>query len=294
MPVEDIERLFESGDMSSVQLLGEYAHVTGDDVLAARALEVLETHEEHCGHMGLFGMGWHGPVALTLGKLSKQLGNAERQAQYLKRAGDIARAMRSNYVLQWIEAETDAPAAAGSGEDRTAGKGRFAMSRQGDFWEVSFAGRRASIKNSKGMQILSRLVAEPNREFHALDLNSPTGEFLIEQSGGLDALDERARSAYRQRLEDLVDELENARAMADTEHIESLQAEREQLEQELARAFGLHGRARPGGSAAERARVNVTRRLRDAIQHLGTHLPEADTYLNNCVKTGTYCRYVPL
>ncbi len=61
---------------------------------------------------------------------------------------------------------------------------------------------------------------------------------------------------------------------------------------QLARAFGLGGRDRRR-SAAERARLNVTRALRAAITKLADALPAAGAVLDRRVRTGLYCVYEP-
>lgn len=47
------------------------------------------------------------------------------------------------------------------------------------------------------------------------------------------------------------------------------------------------------GAAAERARVNVQRRIRDAIRRVELHHPDLAKHLDRSVKTGTYCSYHP-
>ena len=54
--------------------------------------------------------------------------------------------------------------------------------------------------------------------------------------------------------------------------------------------MGLGGRDRPTGSAAERARVNVTRALRTAIDRVTEHDPGLGHHLRTCVRTGTLLR----
>ncbi|MGH9133465.1 MAG: ATP-binding protein, partial [Ilumatobacteraceae bacterium] len=44
-----------------------------------------------------------------------------------------------------------------------------AFTRAGDFWDVAFAGRRATVKTSKGMEDLGRLLAAPERDLHCLE-----------------------------------------------------------------------------------------------------------------------------
>ena len=42
--------------------------------------------------------------------------------------------------------------------------------REGDFWSLSFEGRTVRLKDLKGMHYLARLLVEPGRELHALNL----------------------------------------------------------------------------------------------------------------------------
>jgi hypothetical protein len=106
-------------------------------------------------------------------------------------------------------------------------------------------------------------------------------------------LDAQAKSAYRRRLEEIEDDIEQARALGDAEREAQADAERDFLIRELSRAVGLGGRDRRAGSASERARAGVTRALRQAIARIGEHDPELGVYLNRAVRTGTCCAYVP-
>jgi hypothetical protein len=65
------------------------------------------------------------------------------------------------------------------------------------------------------------------------------------------------------------------------------------LIQQLSSAVGLGGRARRAGSAVERARITVQRRVREAIKKIGDHEPELGRYLEWTIRTGTYCAYEP-
>jgi hypothetical protein len=107
-------------------------------------------------------------------------------------------------------------------------------------------------------------------------------------------LDEQARQDYRRRVSALQEELEEAEELADLGRIDSLRAEIDFITRELSRAFGLGGRQRVAGDAAERARVNVRRRIKDAVGRIAEQSPEAGRYLENTIKTGKYCRYAPM
>jgi non-specific serine/threonine protein kinase len=63
------------------------------------------------------------------------------------------------------------------------------------------------------------------------------------------------------------------------------------LTRQLAGAVGLGGRDRRLPSAAERARVNVTKAIRTAIRRIAEHDPALAEHLTRTVRTGTFCVY---
>lgn len=83
------------------------------------------------------------------------------------------------------------------------------------------------------------------------------------------------------------------RALGDAEREAQADAEREFLVRELSRAFGLGGRARRAGSASERARVGVTRAVRQAMSRIAESHPQLKEHLDRTIRTGTYCAYEP-
>ena len=136
-----------------------------------------------------------------------------------------------------------------------------------------FEAQTVRVRDLKGMQYLARLLADPGREFHVLDLvaaetgsdapvdSSPVGRLPRSALGDAGAmLDGRAKDAYRRRLAEIEDDSAQALAIGDDERAAQADAERDFLVQELARAVGLGGRDRRAASASERARVAVTPR----------------------------------
>jgi tetratricopeptide (TPR) repeat protein len=165
--------------------------------------------------------------------------------------------------------------------------------REGDYWSVVFEGRTVRVRDLKGMRYLAQLLAHPGREFHVLDLvAAETGQQTALGDAG-EMLDERAKTAYRRRLAEIDEDIEQARALGDAQREAQADAERDFLVRELARAVGLGGRDRRAASASERARSGVTRAIRQGIARIGTHHRELGDHLDRAVRTGTYCAYVP-
>ena len=165
--------------------------------------------------------------------------------------------------------------------------------REGDYWSVVFEGRTVRVRDLKGMRYLAQLLGNPGREFHVLDLvAAETGQQAALGDAG-EMLDERAKSAYRRRLVEIEDDIEQARTLGDARRELQADAERDFLVRELARAVGLSGRDRRASSGSERARSAVTRAVRQGIARIGEHHPELGEHLDHAVRTGTYCAYVP-
>jgi len=161
--------------------------------------------------------------------------------------------------------------------------------RQGDVWEVGLGEGTTSVKGTKGMDDLARLLARPGDEVHCLEL---VGAAVEESSTG-EVLDETARRAYEQRIRDLQDELDEADAHHDPARSERAQAEMDAIVDQLTAALGLAGRARRTGSTVERARSTVTQRVRSTIRRVEAAHPRLGRHLRASIRTGTFCAYAP-
>lgn len=160
------------------------------------------------------------------------------------------------------------------------------LRRTGTGWLLAYEGREVVLADLVGIGYLARLVAEPDREFHALDL---CGAHVAE--GGLPVLDDEARAAYRRRLVEVEDDI--TQAEQDLDDVRRAQAEQDRayLVAELSRALGLGGRDRTTHGTSERARTSVTRSLRYALARIGEQDAELGAHLGRGVRTGLYCCY---
>jgi tetratricopeptide (TPR) repeat protein len=322
-----LEQIFADGDRMTTGHIGELAVLAGDLDLAARVYTALLPYQADSASGGLMGPSWHGPVARFLGVLATALGKPGEARQHFQHALALAQGMGCDPLVARIH-EHIAELAAQTGDSVAATRHRkdadrliarlclrplrtvcatdevpapllsgsgFSMQLEGDIWRVAFNGDSALIKQSKGMSMLASLIAKPDQELHVLDLATPASQSAdrdCADAGPL--LDQQARAQYQARVATLREELEEARALGDIGRSDALQEELGFISRELSRAYGLGGRQRVAGSAAERARVNVQRRLRDAIARIEKPLPAAGRYLDNTIKTGNYCRYTPM
>ncbi len=169
---------------------------------------------------------------------------------------------------------------------------RGVWERTGAGWSVTFQGDTCALPPVKGMADLARLLAEPGREVHVLDLVAPPGGAPRQGDLG-EVIDDRARAAYRRRLRELDEQIADADASADPDASAKAVEERDLLLAELAGAYGLDGRPRKAGDPAERARTTVTSRVRDAIARIESAHPVLGRHLRASVRTGTFCCYAP-
>jgi tetratricopeptide (TPR) repeat protein len=225
-----------------------------------------------------------GPItALAEAELAdvlRRLGHAARADELTGHALRTARALGMRPLMERIEAGASSAARAPGTE--------AALEREGEYWVARFAGREVRLRDRKGIGYLAQLVEHPHRELSALELSGagPEGD-----AGEL--LDAEAKRSYRRRLEELREEMEEAERWNDLERVERASAELEFVSSELSRAVGLGGRDRRAASAAERARVSVTRAIRSAIASVEAEHAELGAHLAAAVRTGTHCRYAP-
>ena len=106
-------------------------------------------------------------------------------------------------------------------------------------------------------------------------------------------LDARAKAAYRRHLGDLRTELADAERVHDTGRADAARAELEFIGREIASAVGLGARDRPAASGVERARLTVTKRIKDAVVRIARQHPALGDHLGRTVRTGFVCTYTP-
>jgi hypothetical protein len=162
-----------------------------------------------------------------------------------------------------------------------------------------------TLRDTKGLRDLGRLLAEPGREFHVLDLMAEgTGARSIPPSQAAEAglaiegrgepvIDQAARAQYRRRISELEQELEEAQERGGGDAKVAAREELDALLEELTAAYGLAGRPRRSPDPVERARKAVSRRLRHAMSRIAGVHPLLGRHLAASIRTGVFCSYQP-
>ncbi|HTQ02567.1 MAG TPA: AAA family ATPase [Polyangiaceae bacterium] len=234
-----------------------------------------------------------GPVSRILGELALLRGDRARAREHFDTAIAECREMEAVPFLKLAEeararlGDSTAPRQPSKRETNVG----VAIAREGDVWAVTpSTGAPFRVKHAKGMDYLDHLLKNPGKEIYVLVLGG-AGEGP-EDAGAV--LDERAKLAYKRRVEELQDRIDEAEELGDRGRAARAREELEAVAEELAAAVGLGGRDRKAASNVDRARVNVQRRLKDAVRRISEHDAALGGYLEATVRTGTYCVYRPL
>ena len=269
-----------------------------DDGLVARALEVLGGVMTDEGSVveaaRLFGVasGVRERLGLALTSVEAAvLARDGRRAQAMDESAwqasfDSARLIRLEDVLISLGIDTGSPHPHRTAKPASNSRVPALFRREGSHVTLAFGGPPFTLPATKGTGYLERLLRRQGEEVHVLTLTGSTDS----SSGPM--IDDQTREQYRLRLEDLREDAAEAESFNDPERAARAQAEIERLASELSRAVGIGGRSRLAHSAAERARLNVTRAIRSTISRIAAHDPRMGHHLDAAVRTGTYCSYV--
>jgi hypothetical protein len=228
-------------------------------------------------------VAYSGAVDHYLGLLAASLGEHSAAADHLTAAvaqhhqlGASAWAQLS--ALEQTRIGRAAPAAAAPNRFR----------REGAVWHITYRGKTIRMPDAKGLHDIAALLARPREPVPATQLAG-----LVAPAGAAPVLDDQARAAYKARLTELDQDIDDATADSDLERAARAAAERDALIGELSRALGLGGRSRRLGDDSERARKAVTARIHHAIDHLQDYHPDLAAHLRAAIRTGTSCSYQP-
>ena len=217
------------------------------------------------------------------------------------------------------ETRSSTPSPARFGERATGSRSSVngIFRKEGEYWTLGHGGKSCRLKDTKGLGYIAHLLRHPGVEFHVLDLAGgiggqrdeagqsesglPRGDEDLEKAGihigslgdAGEMLDEQAKVAYRRRLSDLREELDEAKERGNVQRAEQAEQEIDALTRELSRAVGLGGRNRRAASASERARQSIGKTIKSVLDRIAQSDAELADIFARCIRTGNFCSYQP-
>jgi tetratricopeptide (TPR) repeat protein len=161
--------------------------------------------------------------------------------------------------------------------------------QKGEMWHLSFLEQSTILKDAKGFHDLSKLLSNPNKEFHCMEM---MGSNMSENVTEI-VIDQKAKADYEKKIKRLLIQIEDAQEFNNTEQIEKLQMEYNTLLDHLSASLGMGRKPRAKGSSVEKARSAITWRIRNVIKKIKTSHPKLAMHLSKSINTGTFCSYHP-
>lgn len=163
------------------------------------------------------------------------------------------------------------------------------FTQKNKIWELVFNGEKVVLPDAKGFHDLAKLILSAGNEIHCLEL---IGGATLSGKEEL-VMDDKAKSDYRNKLAQLKEDIDEAQDMNDSIRAGHLQIEYDKLVDFLSKSMGLGGKQRKVTNEADKARSAVTWRIRSAIKKIKETHNSLGDHLENSIKTGTFCSYVP-
>lgn len=176
---------------------------------------------------------------------------------------------------------------------------------QNDYWIIQFQRETAFLKSTRGLDYLAVLLRNSGREFHVMELLARPldgstfaaaafhGQVMGGLFNGVPVLDAKAKAECKRRLNELRQDLNEAKRFNDPQRKTEAQNEVRAIADYLASAVGLGGRDRRTSSDTERARSAVTKCIKNAIRKIADAIPSLGYHLAARIKTGYFCSYNP-
>lgn len=169
--------------------------------------------------------------------------------------------------------------------------------RVGDHWQFRFRGRRdfRLVSVNKGAEYIAHMLAHPHQATPVVELvigaTLDPLDPVLGDSG--EVADDQAVRRYRQRAQELLEDVEFAKQMGNPERLEELYEEMARVEAAINEARGLGGRARKAQSGIERIRKACQAAVRRAINKIGKTDEEFADHLKQSIRCGLDPIYRP-
>ena len=169
-----------------------------------------------------------------------------------------------------------------------------AFYRKGQMWVVRFGGEEVFLENNVGPLYIARLLATPHRAVPAVTLLASRigiDERKLTGSSG-ELTDEQSVAECRERYQELMRDIEEAKANNDLGQLERLQVEENKLTTHFASVLGKGGKAREASDAVKISK-SVSIAIRRTMDVLAIELKPLAEHLEDSITRGITPIYSP-
>jgi hypothetical protein len=156
--------------------------------------------------------------------------------------------------------------------------------------KISVGERFVVVRPTVGIRYLAELTNNPGRPISSVALVSGHHDADVPPRSE-PVLDDMAKAQYRDRIDELRAEIDDADLCADLERASRARLELDELIEQLSRVAGLGGATRSFVDDRERARVAVRKAITRALEAIAKADPEIARELEARVVTGTQCMF---
>jgi hypothetical protein len=193
-------------------------------------------------------------------------------------------------IEQKAAARTTEGANPGVGVDGSAN----VFQRDNGTWTIRFGTHTIQQKHTLGLFYIAELIAKKGRSIAAGTLRAAGhGQVPTKGGAGAEAADEEALRKYRDRLEEIDAELNQAERKNDVGTKARLDHDRAALLAEIRKSTGLGQRVRKLNEGIERHRKAVSNAIRRAISAIEKQHRELGVHLDTSIQTGRAFCYLP-
>lgn len=177
--------------------------------------------------------------------------------------------------------------------------------KDGDFWQVAYQGSATiTIKNSKGMFYIHRLLGKPDESISAMELiNASSDVKLLNQGNGagveiIDMVKPQELVDYdyleqcQRRLSDIENELVDAEKNSDLAKQRRLDKEREEISN-LLKTNTFREKSAKFTDRRKKARIAVTNAINRALSNIEKYNQSLYKHLDNAILGGSDFTYTP-
>lgn len=166
--------------------------------------------------------------------------------------------------------------------------------RNGKRWCLTFRGESGHVPHSVGMDYIAMALTSPRQEIASAILVGGEAAAKLPPPRSIgERLDTKAKAAYKKKLDELEDQIVDARELRNDEAIERLEDERSVILRELKSATAFGGKTREDGDMAERLRQRAAKAIRRAMANIEAELPLLGKHLRASLQLGYFVSYVP-